>query len=52
MIFKCILLALSASIDALSLGITYGIKHTKISSKWTKDLDAKPKGIKILEDTI
>ena len=30
MIFKCILLALSASIDALSLGITYGIKNTKI----------------------
>ena len=31
MIFKCILLALSASIDALSLGITYGIKNTKMS---------------------
>ena len=31
MIFKYILLALSASIDALSLGITYGIKKTKIS---------------------
>lgn len=31
MIFKCILLALSASIDALSLGITYGIKKTKMS---------------------
>ena len=31
MIFKYILLALSASIDALSLGITYGIKKTKMS---------------------
>ena len=31
MILKCILLALSASIDALSLGITYGIKKTKMS---------------------
>ena len=31
MIFKYILLALSASIDALSLGITYGIKQTKMS---------------------
>ena len=31
MILKYILLALSASIDALSLGITYGIKKTKIS---------------------
>ena len=31
MIFKCILLALSASIDALSLGVTYGIKKTKMS---------------------
>lgn len=31
MIFKCFLLALSASIDALSLGITYGIKKTKMS---------------------
>ena len=29
MIIKCILLALSASIDALALGITYGIKKTK-----------------------
>lgn len=31
MILKCILLALSASIDALGLGITYGIKNTKMS---------------------
>lgn len=32
MIFKCILLALSASLDALTLGITYGIKSTKMST--------------------
>lgn len=31
MILKCILLALSASIDALGLGLTYGIKNTKMS---------------------
>lgn len=31
MILNCILLALSASIDALSIGITYGIKQTKMS---------------------
>ena len=31
MILNYILLALSASIDALSLGITYGIKRTKMS---------------------
>ncbi len=31
MIFSCILLALSVSIDALSLGITYGIKNAKIT---------------------
>ena len=31
MIIKYVLLALSASIDALSLGITYGIKKTKMS---------------------
>ena len=31
MIIKYIFLALSASIDALSLGITYGIKKTKMS---------------------
>ena len=31
MILKCIFLALSASIDALGLGITYGIKKTKMS---------------------
>ncbi len=31
MIIRCILLALSASIDALGLGITYGIKKTKLS---------------------
>ena len=28
---NCILLALSVSIDALSLGVTYGIKNSKIS---------------------
>ena len=32
MILEYILLALSASIDALSLGITYGIKKTKMSN--------------------
>ena len=26
----CILLAISVSIDALSLGVTYGIKHSRI----------------------
>lgn len=31
MILQCALLALSASIDALSIGVTYGIKDTKIS---------------------
>lgn len=31
MILKCIFLALSVSIDALGLGITYGIKKTKMS---------------------
>lgn len=31
MILRCILLALSASLDALGLGITYGIKNTKMS---------------------
>lgn len=31
MIFEYILLALSASIDALSIGITYGIKKARIS---------------------
>lgn len=31
MIIKCILLALSASVDALSLGLTYGIKKTHMS---------------------
>ena len=31
MFLKCIFLALSASIDALGLGITYGIKKTKMS---------------------
>ena len=35
MILKYILLALSASIDALSLGITYGIKKTKMSKAAT-----------------
>lgn len=33
MILNCIFLALSASIDALSIGITYGIKKTKIPLK-------------------
>ena len=32
MLLNCILLALSVSIDSLGIGITYGIKHTKISS--------------------
>ena len=32
MIFQCILLALSASIDALALGLTYGVKNTKMST--------------------
>lgn len=32
MIFNCILLALSVSIDSLSIGISYGIKKTKINS--------------------
>ena len=31
MILKCILLALSASIDALGLGVTYGIQNTKMT---------------------
>ena len=31
MVIKCILLSLSASIDALGLGITYGIKKTQMS---------------------
>ena len=31
MIIDCILLAISVSIDALSLGITYGIKNAKIT---------------------
>jgi len=31
MILSCILLAISVSIDALSLGVTYGIKHSKIT---------------------
>ena len=30
MILNCIILALSASIDSLGIGITYGIKNTKI----------------------
>ena len=30
MLFNCILLALSVSIDSLSIGISYGIKKTKI----------------------
>ena len=32
MLLNCILLALSVSIDSLGIGITYGIKHTKIRS--------------------
>ena len=31
MLLNCILLALSVSIDSLGIGISYGIKHTKIS---------------------
>ena len=31
MLFNCILLALSVSIDSLSIGISYGLKKTKIS---------------------
>ena len=31
MLFNCILLALSVSIDSLGIGITYGIKNTKIA---------------------
>lgn len=31
MIFNCILLALSVSIDSLGMGITYGLKKTKIT---------------------
>lgn len=31
MIFNCILLAFSVSIDSLGIGITYGIKNTKIT---------------------
>lgn len=31
MLLNCILLALSVSIDSLGIGITYGIKNTKIS---------------------
>lgn len=32
MIFNCILLALSVSIDSLGMGITYGLKKTKITT--------------------
>lgn len=32
MLFNCILLALSVSIDSLGIGISYGLKKTKISS--------------------
>lgn len=32
MLLNCVLLALSVSIDSLGIGITYGIKHTKISN--------------------
>ena len=31
MIFNCILLALSVSIDSLGIGIPYGLKKTKIT---------------------
>ncbi len=31
MLFNCILLSLSTSIDSLGIGITYGMKNTKIS---------------------
>ncbi len=31
MLLNCILLALSVSVDSLGIGITYGIKHTRIS---------------------
>ena len=30
MLLNCILLALSVSIDSLGIGITYGLKKTKI----------------------
>jgi len=33
MLFNCIILALSVSIDSLGIGISYGIKHTKILKK-------------------
>ena len=32
MLFNCILLALSVSIDSLTIGISYGIKKTKIDN--------------------
>ena len=31
MILNCILLALSVSIDSIGIGITYGIKNTRIT---------------------
>lgn len=30
MLLNCIILAISSSIDSLGIGITYGIKNTKI----------------------
>ena len=33
MLINSIVLAISSSIDSLGIGITYGIKNTKISSK-------------------
>ena len=35
MILNCIVLALSVSIDSFGIGITYGIKNTKITN-WSK----------------
>ena len=32
MLFNCILLALSVSIDSLTIGISYGLKKTKINN--------------------
>ena len=32
MLFNCILLALSVSIDSLTIGISYGLKKTKINT--------------------
>ena len=32
MLLNCILLALSVSIDSLGIGISYGLKNTKVNS--------------------